>query len=408
MVNWARALLHSEELRTRLSRTAQREALRRNDQASEGIAYLGLVDSVAREGRPAEGAERVASVEPLAEVDATAKRLRMPGEVCGALEQVRVRVHADDHLSRSVRHVAGELATAPPAVAVAAVQEQGFEDLLGPKEAATLHLALALTQVPAAEARLKARGVPAAIVEATLQDLVDWTRESMQWGGLPGITLEVLEWAQRYLRGELLRIGGLQCDLRPFALPAVVRRHKKTRALAATTTDGRVIDLEHGTVSAGRAEPHHSTDWEIALEPGTPILEMWMPGSLALITAADMVASIRNAQKLFAELSPETIPVGACGESWRLDRELLRVVPPVPGIQDMARFAMLLPSSLSEAKTIRRLFGPHVERADLAGLARENMDPVRRAIADHLANPGTSLRARAGFVLREELDRVPV
>jgi hypothetical protein len=341
-------------------------------------------------------------------VGATARRLKLPAAVCGALEQLVDRVHADDHLSRSVRHVAGELATAPPAVAIVAVQEQGFEDLLGPKEAATLLLALALTQVPAAEARLKVRGVPAGVIDATLQDLADWTRQSMQWGGLPGITLEVLDWAQRYLRGELLRIGALHFDLRPFALPAVVRRHKKTRALAATTTDGRIIDLEHGTVAAGRTEARSYADWEIALEPGTPILEMSMPGSLSLISVGDMVGSIRNAQKLFAELSPETIPVGACGESWRLDRALLRVVPVVPGIQDMARFAMLLPSSLSEAKTIHRLFGPHVERADLAGLARESMDPVRRAIADHLANPGTSLRARAGFVLREELDRVPV
>jgi hypothetical protein len=134
---------------------------------------------------------------------------------------------------------------------------------------------------------------------------------------------------------------------------------------------------------------------------------MWFPGALSRITLRQVGVAMREAYALFGKLSPETVPVGVCGESWRLDPQLTALLPPDSGIREMQQVCALFPSALSEAKTIRRLFGPKVERADLAGLPQDKLNPVQRVVAEFLKSPNVSLRARGGFVLREEAEQQP-
>jgi hypothetical protein len=141
------------------------------------------------------------------------------------------------------------------------------------------HLLLGAMQISDARARTGARGVPDEVVDATLSDLAVWSQRfeelaSSEGESFGGLTLEVLSWCQRFLHGELVRLGPIQFDLRPFPAPMRVLRHDKTRQLRARTLDGRTLDLRTGRVTDEVAPPLDSR-WQIVLEPGTPMLEIW-------------------------------------------------------------------------------------------------------------------------------------
>jgi hypothetical protein len=222
--------------------------------------------------------------------------------------------------------------------------------------------------------------------------------------GTAGITLERLAWAQRYLRGELLTVGPLQFELRPFFAPMRVHRSPDGSILVAHGLNGRPIDLRSGIFSAPRDAPE-LRGWELMLEPGAPILEMWIPGPSAMVPFPEAVACMRSARAIFERLAPETLPLGVAGESWRLDPQVREFLPYQPGVHDIQEVCALFPSELSEERTVRRLFGPDAARVRLPRSAPPHWSPVQRAVAAFLARPGTRLSARGGFILNDELER---
>ncbi len=297
------------------------------------------------------------------------------------------------------------LATRDEDDAIAEVRGANVEATLGRDGARTFYLALALAQVPAAEARHRAHGVPSGISLATLADLGVWVRHFRAQIGIEGITLEILGWAQRYLRGELYRVSALQFDLRPFVGTIRVRRHRVSRALSITTLDDHAIDPATGEI--GEARPTFDDAWDVLLEPGTPALDMHIPAN-TFVTLRSTAHSIRDGFAFFESLGRTEVPVGACGEAWLLDPSVRALLPRNKGLHAVQRACCLFPSPLPEAKTVRRLFGPDVSRADLATWPRDEMNTLQRALADFLAIPTNTLRARGGFILREELAALPV
>ena len=406
-VDWARALVRSPELRSRIAATAAKRIARVHSPEGERDAYLALAEEMAGMGRPSALPPPTPPVDELAAVLDTATSLGIGASIRDALATLVTEIAGSPALAHATKQLAGVLGTAPPSVAIAQIRAHQPERALGGDVAPTYYLLLALMQVPAAEARHTARGVDAETITATLAELVEWAHHFEQLDRTPGITLEILEWAQRYLRGELFRLGPLQFDLRPFDAPMHVWRHRETRALHAFTLDDRAVDLVTGIVSELAVEVPGPDTHELALEPGTPMLQMWMPGALALVTMAEVADAIRRAFALFGRLSPETQPVGVYGESWRLDPQVREFMPHAPGVHDIQAACALYPSPLSEDKTIRRVFGPRVSRADLEGLPREGMNAVQLAMAEFLSWPETELKARAGFVLEEELRQMP-
>ena len=379
-------------------------------ESSERERYLALVEALGHPEAPALPASLGAATPTGDGLDAVlteAARLGFRAEIRDALAALLAQAHARPELGRTLRELAAQRASAPPSAALAEVAERCLDTSLGKLPSRTAFLALALSQVPAAEARLRARGVDPEMVRATLADLSDWTHHLYALGAGPGLTLELLAWAQHYLRGELLRVGPLQFELRPFAPPICVYRHRSTHHLSAVTVDGRPVDLGRGTL-LDEPPPLHGDEWAMALAPGTPVLQMWIPGSATLIDLREVTRTMRAAEALFERLAAETTPVGVIGESWRLDPQVLRFMPSVAGVQDLQLACQLLPSTLGEAQTLRRLFGPDVTRGDLAGLDAARLSPAHRAIVEFLGDRRHELRARMGFVLREELSRMPV
>lgn len=405
LVQWINALVASGELRNRLARTAQQKAETTHSMDREREAYLAIASNLAELTRPSQ-VPAALPLDELTQALPAASRIALDAETTDALRALIAKIHEDPALKKTQRELSGLLGTAPPSVAIAEIRAAALERRLGVANGRAFHLLLALLQIPAVEARHEARGIGRDITLATLSDLTLWARKLHQQTGQPGITVELLAWAQRYLRGELLQVGPLQFDLRPFPGPLRVFRHRKTRRVVAESLDGRALDLVKGIVTDDPTGTHDPAAWELALEPGSPVLEMWIPAN-TLVTLETVAASTKHAYALFARLAPETVPLAVCGESWRLDPQVAEFLPPELGIAAFQKACSLYPSALPEAKTIRRLFGPDVERSQLASLPREKMDPMQQCVADFLAMPGTSLRARCGFVLREDAEAMP-
>jgi hypothetical protein len=398
LVHWISALKRSRELRAHLAQTARRSVEAHHGAALERDAYARLVDELARDARhraPAAGVPR----DYLAHVPTTARRLGINDAAIAAVTAMLERLKVDDSLARARRDLSGLLGSAPPSVALAETRRRIVEHGLAPEDSRCLYLLLALVQIPDAIARHRARGIEDAVSSATLGDLAVWSR------GMRGISFDSLAWAQRYLRGELLQFGALQFDLRPFPAPMHVYRRRTTGQLAAVSLDGRAIDLAAGYVLDETAPAFTAREWHHALEPGTPMLEMWIPGN-NVITLPDVTRALREAYATFARIAPETVPLGVYGESWRLDPQVL-ALPHDLGIHALQQVVSLYPSALSEARTIRRLFGPDATRAEVATLDTTKLDPMRRGIVELLRDPRVALRARCGFALRTDIERLP-
>lgn len=332
---------------------------------------------------------------------AAGERIGLASDVLAAVRDVLDRVASDLALARTTEALLERLANDPSSSdAIAAVRAADVP--FDAETSRTFYLVLALAQIPAAEARHAARDIDPSITRATMADVAVWVRHFAKQIGARGITLEILEWAQRYLRGDLLRVGSLQFDLVPFASAIRVYREPMTRELAATDLDGRAIDLTRGEVTSERFDP---SGWELVLAPGTPVLDMHVPAD-SFLSIRRIGKSIYEAVQHFARLSPGIEPRAVAGEAWILDPQVRTLLPRNAGIHALQAACRLYPSALPEAKTIRRLFGPDVVRADLPSLPRDRMNSLQRAVVDLLACPDASLRARGGFILREELERM--
>ena len=332
----------------------------------------------------------------------TAERLGLEPDALDALGTLLERIAANAELSKLTQKLAHTLQDARPVDAVREVTQSGLEEKLGDNDSRTLNLILALSQVPAAEARRAASGIDEAITRATLKDLPVWVRHFNKQVGIQGITLGILNWAQRYLRGDLVRIGSALFDLVLFTGEITVYRQRFSRELSARAANGMTIDLATGQLTETPADNHPSDQWEVALEPETPVLDVHIPAD-SFVSRGGMSRSLQDAFAFFARRNPGTVPVAACGEAWLLDPQIAQLLPRNIGLQAIQSGCSLYPSKLTEEATLRRIFGPDVTRAQIARLPRESMNSLQRAVAKFLGSPAATLKARGGFILREEL-----
>ncbi|MFO0709700.1 MAG: acyltransferase domain-containing protein [Sandaracinus sp.] len=326
-----------------------------------------------------------------------------------AVVAARARAIAHDpRLAEGLGALHRALLEEPPSEAIARVKARDLPATLGLTAARETLLVLALSQLRAARARHGAQGVADDISRATLSDIALWVLHFELQTGAPGITVEILDWAQRYLRGDLFRIGVLQFDLRPFGGPIRAYRHRRDRTLRLTLLDGREIDPRTGDPFADTStRPALESDdaWMLVADPSSPILDMHIPAGTKL-DERQVAHAIRDGLAFFAARRPEITPVGAAGEAWLLDPQMQFLLPKNAGLHAIQADCCLYPSSLPEAKTLRRLFGPDITREHLPMLPRDRMTSLLRAVVDHLAVPENTLRARGGLLLREELDAI--
>lgn len=268
-------------------------------------------------------------------------------------------------------------------------------------QADVFHLLLALLELPKARARHVADGVPPDVSAATWVDLGVWARHLRKRERRLGLPLEILGWAQSYLRGRLYRFGALQLALAPFDGPVCcLRLPGQATPLVLTAPavlpevwDAHEVDPRAGVVT-DRVHRVVLAECERLLVPGDPMLEMHIPAD-AQLTMAGFAESLRAGLRFFGAQKPK----GVFGEAWLLDPQVLALVPDHRALRALQQRAQLYPGKIPEAKTVRRLFGPSATRASVEALPREGLSALQRATAAFLDDPARALSAKGGFVL---------
>jgi hypothetical protein len=227
--------------------------------------------------------------------------------------------------------------------------EQGTRGML-------FNLLVALLQLPQALERHRQLGIEPVMSRRTFSDLAVWCLHHRKRAGQLGLTVEILDWSQHHLRGELLRVGALQFEPAPFRGPPGL------------------------------------------VPPGTALLEIHIPADTRLSLDA-FFASGREAIALFERLKPGLELRGFFGEAWLLDPQVLGLLPEHQELARLQKVATLFPGRIPEAKTIRRLFGPDATRADVVKRPRERLSALQRSVAQFLADPENALKAHGGLWL---------
>ena len=266
------------------------------------------------------------------------------------------------------------------------IQQNNIEEKIGRRQMWGLYLLLALALVPSAVKRRSELGIPLEITKNTLADISLWTRTHQSFKQPYGFDFDILEWSQTYLLGTLSKMEHYNFRLYQFSYPLYFYKNKKTNEIIP----GDNLDPE---------------EWELVLKPGDWLVRKHIPAG-APIDFSLLMKDTKAAFNFFSQIHPEIKPVGSLGESWFFDKNLINIMSS-PLFTTVMEVCFFYDSPITEANTIRRLFGSHIERSDLASLPKEKLSTLLKAIVDHLALPENKLQARGAVMLNYVLEQQP-
>ncbi len=301
------------------------------------------------------------------------------------------------------------------------------------EEVTLFYLLVALLQIPAAEDRHRARGIAPEVSRATWADLAVWCHHLRKRESRLGIRLDTLSWIQQAFRGRLLRVGSLQFEIEDFTGPLWAFRNRRSGELQMLALPGTrlsqsgaslALESEPGSwISGGKLESGfvhgHPIDgkrgivlreivslplenWAIALRMGHPMLLVHVPADARLCLDA-FLRSAGEALELFRKLDPESEPKGAYGDAWLFDPQVRSFFPDPSRLDEFVSVLSLFPGRISEASTLRRIFGSSATRDSVVLGQRARQTLLQRAVADFLSTPENRLCARGGFILKDRL-----
>jgi hypothetical protein len=237
-------------------------------------------------------------------------------------------------------------------------------------------------------------------------------------------------WLQNHFRGELYRLGRLQYVPRAANDYNTVYRHRHDGRVVMLARDGQeyrrdghcqgaggLVDEEGAWVARMKAtstyvvghaiDPEAATaaakpihlqrkEWESALLPGDPLLEMHIPGEVSLDFEA-CGASLTQALKFFPKYFPDKPFKAFRCTSWIFDPQLKQMLPPTSNLVRFLSEFYLYPIPSDGWSAVRFIF--HVDIAHgsgtavLDGLPRKTA--LQRALLEHIEAGGRQRNAGA-------------
>ncbi|WP_432799480.1 acyltransferase domain-containing protein [Poriferisphaera sp. WC338] len=247
-----------------------------------------------------------------------------------------------------------------------------------------LYLYLCLVEYPMALDQ--ERGVPEEITQATLHDVVRWTRFNSKDKGRLALTQSV--WLNHHMNSRLHQIGRLQFERRACDYKSIIARDSETGELR------------------GYGEDEHDQVWgKVILEEGDPIVSIHIPRSGAMDHDV-CTKSFVDAKQFFTKYYPEFQPKAYCCFSW--------LTNPL--------WSQYLMETSNVRKFVERYHPYPLEAREDTGLwywlyqkwePFENLDDapqessVQRAFVKHLKD-GKKWFVSGGYILPEEIDAYDV
>lgn len=274
------------------------------------------------------------------------------------------------------------------------------------------------------------RGIPEAVSLATFNDVGRWMRTYHETHGQWGFAQA--DWLFNHVSGRLIELGRLQFGRSGCDLPYHVFRAIRGEGVAILAADGCRIRPDGQFITADRGidrdGPHIVTrfdlrdreavghrvneqrgieqapvtlplsDWQRVIEPGTPVLDVHIPG-YAPLDDAECEASFRRAMEFVPHYFPEHRFTGFTCSSWLMDPQLVRYLSPKANVVKFQQRFRLAPAPWGwDFQHFERVFGGPV--SDPATAPRDNS--LRKALLEHVESGGR-WRYGGGIILRDDL-----
>jgi hypothetical protein len=292
-------------------------------------------------------------------------------------------------------------------------------------EADLLHSLFVLDSIRLVRQRHAARGVPPEIALAVSQrHAIAWLKEAEQRGQI-GIANWMPGWLRTVSGGHFYRLGRLEFVLEPWEYPARAYTHVRTQELvllaepgqrftddgylsgdltwASTLTEDDDAIIGTPITPSGFALPQPvrlpHAEWQLALGPGDPVLDLHIPaeGTLTLDAIQDALV---QAEPFFDHYYPDQKFVAYTCSSWLFSPQLEIMLGSDSNIVRWQHEGYLLPNDGGNDEFLTFTFG--AQSIDIATAPRDTR--LRRAVITHLER-GEMLRCGAYLLLRRDLGR---
>ncbi len=292
-------------------------------------------------------------------------------------------------------------------------------------EADLLHALFVLDSIRLVRQRHAARGVPPDIAQAVSQrHAVSWLKDAQQRGYI-GIANWMPGWLRKVASGHFYRLGRLEFLPEPWDYPARAYTHVHTQELVLLAesgqrftddgyltgdltwtstlleTDDAIIGTPISPRGAALPQPVRlpRAEWQLALGPGDPVLDMHIPaeGALTLDAIRDALA---QAEQFFDRYYPDQKFVAYICYSWLFSPQLETMLTPDSKILRWQHEGYLLPSDSGDDDFLTFTFG--TGSINTATAPRDTR--LRRAVIAHL-DRGDILRCGGYLLLRRDLNR---
>ncbi len=265
-----------------------------------------------------------------------------------------------------------------------AAQDPEIQDITGDDKA--FNLIVLLSYAPELENDYKQNNWSNEMFRQALRDFKIWSDHCVENFGKPGLSYQGgYGWIHAQMLCQILRFGRLQCNIRAhFFQENIVFRHKNSRKVQVIMNgrmdfnpDGlfRVADepLAFSSAPAVRTEntitglpvspdgivsPEpvclNLSEWEEVLSPGDPIINLHIPadGPLLPELCAD---SVRRMWDFFHQQTDFKVKAVCC-ESWLLDPQFPKILPPESNMLKFQMAGYLMPE-YGESDCFGRVFG---------------------------------------------------
>jgi len=264
-------------------------------------------------------------------ISETCARLRMDQELTEAFQAAARAVSADQGLIRFAWHLhlrirENKLSEKSPAWPF-------------PNSIPMFYALAYLSCVPYALELNAKRGIDPSVTLDTLTDMEIWIRDYHSKKGVFG--LKECHWFTRHFSGRIFRLGRLQFETKPFYRDLTAIRNRE---------NGRIV------VQAGSLECP-SPGWETIAKLNDPSLAVHIP-AMGPMDHAACGESFRRAARFFATHFPDYKYCAFTCESWLLNPDLEKILPPESNIVRFLKEWWLYPvPDANSDQTYDRVFG---------------------------------------------------
>jgi hypothetical protein len=256
------------------------------------------------------------------------------------------------------------------------------------------------------------RGIPAEITRATASDLGLWMRDYRARHGRWG--LAHANWLANHFLGRIYRLGRLQFRFERFERAFRALRHRGNGRVVIVAEDG--MRANGGAIRANPVSPTGEIlpepvdlpcdQWQTVLQRGDAALGVHIPAGRPGPSRGepmdfdDCGRSFRWATEFFARHFPEFGFRAFQCESWLLDPQLGRLLPPESNIRRFQEEVYLLPAAgADDSQMFERVFGRRYD--DIRQAPQDTL--LRRVIVNHILAAG-EFRTAACILLPDDLD----